>query len=261
MKSKFATFVDNVALSFLVGLLMFCWVNFVSHNKTLSTIAGSLSFCLSVIICYLVTSRIRKKLQITQRTQQKSQAVIENLQFMPAAEQISFLNKHINERNQKPHTHFIKTDQAIYFNLLLEKNLTIELLCQAIQEIQTFYPNLNCNVIILCGGYPKETKNFCKQLNIHIELWNLIETTNKLNLNPDTLQNNIKIVKEQKSFVSIFDQAFSPARFKHYCMVGIILIISSFFVPYKVYYLVFGSIMILFSILTLVLKLKNKNTR
>ena len=261
MKSKFANIVDNLAISFLLALLVYCWINFVSHNKILSTISSICAGLSAIIILFFISNKRRKTFFVNKETENKAATLFEKFRFCSAAEQIDFLNKYIQGKNKELHTHFIKTEQNIFVNELINTKLSSEDVCKIIREIKSFYPQKPDKIIILCHSVLKETKTFCKQLNTEIEFWNLVDCITKLKLDPNLISSDVKIVKPQKNWATILSYAFSPARFKSYFTIGIVLIVSSFFVLYRIYYLVFGTIMLLLAIFTLTLKLKNKSTR
>ena len=56
-------------------------------------------------------------------------------------------------------------------------------------------------------------------------------------------------VKTKKTLKNILSNLFVPTKAKQYFFCGLILIFSSLILPYKTYYLIFGSLFLMFTIL------------
>lgn len=259
MKGKFATFVDNISLGFLVGLLFFCWVNFVSHNLVFSTFSFVCATALTIMVSILLSKKKNQKQQLTEEFFKNVENIYQKLEFTPQFEQTKWIASHL-EKPDFVHTNFVETQSAIYYNEMLFDELKISDLNRIIRELKTFNPTLNKKVFVLCSGFKNETNKYAKSLNIEIELLNKMDVIKKLGLNSSSLKCETKVLKPQKNFETILLYALSPKRFKSYFFLGLVLVVSSFFVLYKIYYLIFGSILIFMSLLTLILKKKNART-
>ena len=78
----------------------------------------------------------------------------------------------------------------------------------------------------------------------------------KYNVFPESDHINKSITKF--SFKEIIKSFFSPQKSKGYFFCGFVLIFSSIILPFHIYYLVFGSLLLIFSLICKILpKLKN----
>ena len=60
---------------------------------------------------------------------------------------------------------------------------------------------------------------------------------------------NLKVEKTKIKVVDLMKSFFVPSKAKSYFLCGLILIFSSIILPFHVYYLIFGSLLLLFSII------------
>ena len=258
MKRKFATMIDNIALSLLVGVLFYCWLNFVSHKQTLCLIAATASALLCFVVCSILSKKRQKKLDISAKTIDNVDRIYQKLLFTETQAQTKWLASHT--QNATIFYDFFKQGTTIFCNALLKNKLGIEDVCQFIRKLESVFKNLkDFEIVVLCEDFEKQTKTFVESLNIKVELLNKFETAKKFGLKSETLECNIQILKPEKSFKAILDYALSPKRFRSYFLFGMLLVASSFFVIYQIYYLVFGTLFLFMSALTLILK-KKKNT-
>lgn len=162
--------------------------------------------------------------------------------------------------------------KTIKSGLLLEKDNKKTLFSMAFnQEIfnidnlaKTFAQAKNLDVnelIIVANNFDEKCKNLANAIKeIKISTLDAFDTYEKF-IEPSGILPNkvIDTSKAKLSFRQVLNYAFSKERTKHYLLFGLILIISSFFVYFKVYYLVFGSILLVFALLTRIIpKLKKE---
>lgn len=257
MKTKFAIVVDSVSLSALFAIIFYCWIYFISRTHTLAFCGALCAFFLVLILCLQTTKIKRKKQKLTKETELNIALIYEKLKLLPQNKVTIWLKQHIKE-DTRTINDFLITSCTAYFNATTNtiNKQTLEQILRYFQEIENFE---KLNLVILCESYEKEALNFANALNTKIELWNKNTFVNKLNLSHKTLNCPITIAKPVKNYHYFLKYAFSPSRFKNYLLMGLVLIVSSFFVLFKVYYLIFGTLLISLSILTLILKIKNKN--
>ena len=260
MRTKFATIFDSIGIGALVMIVVYAWVNFVSKNFALALVASICAFVLSLVVCFWVYKTKQKKFNLTKQNQQNIDDIYKRLQFCPTNSQTLWLKQSIFPDSKTICSNFFVKDGQCIYNAMLKQNFAPDDLTFAIRDIQSTTSLSHIKTItILAESVLASTKSFAKSLNIQIEILDKVEAIKKYNLVSSTLPENIKIVKQQKNYRYFLSYALSPARFKSYFLLGLILITSSFFVMFKLYYLIFGSLLIVMSIITLCLKLKNKN--
>lgn len=111
-------------------------------------------------------------------------------------------------------------------------------------------------IIILCANYNEEaaatTKNYKK---IRYTLLSLKDIYLKL-IEPTQIFPEIPIetaTKDKMTLTKLKKYAFERKRSKSYFFCGIILLLSSYFVPLRIYYLIFSGLMFISSLLCIVL--------
>ena len=60
---------------------------------------------------------------------------------------------------------------------------------------------------------------------------------------------NLKVEKPKIKFIDLIKNFFVPSKAKSYFLCGLVLIFSSIILPFHIYYLIFGSVLLLFSII------------
>ena len=139
------------------------------------------------------------------------------------------------EKDNKQHqiilaTHFDKVNQKTLLNLLDENATNVDcydIICASSEYIN---PNIYTNKSILITNKEKLYKLF-------------VETGVFPNI--EILTKNISKPK----FKDILRKFFVPEKSKSYFFCGLILIFSSIILPYHYYYIVFGSVLLMFSII------------
>ncbi|MBQ9795450.1 MAG: hypothetical protein IJW36_00615 [Clostridia bacterium] len=145
-------------------------------------------------------------------------------------------NSIIYKKNNKTHliliaTHIEKVNEFEFVNLLQGiKNVDeIEIICN------DFNPILNSRIL---NGI---NINFITKNKLYDEFFF------KHSIYPDTKILNTKT--ERKKMKEILKNFFIPVRAKSYFLCGLILIFSSIILPYHTYYLIFGSTLLILSII------------
>ena len=249
-KYKIVNLFDKLFITCTIFLIIYAWINFFIRDL-ISTFILSLIFSsgITFLIFYLFNKKNEKMLN-----NKKLLKVIETnflaFRLLSKTEQLSLINS-IVEKKFKTRilsngiafkkdnktgiiliaTQFEKISEYDFVNLLqgISSVDFIEIICNDFDEkLNTkILNNININFV---------TK---KQLYNEYFLKNLIF--------PNCEKLNIKI--ERKSFRQIAKYFFVPAKAKSYFICGLILIFSSIILPYQTYYLIFGSVLLIFSII------------
>ncbi len=104
-------------------------------------------------------------------------------------------------------------------------------------------------VYVIAKGIDRRAYSIVQLQNVNITLIK-VKTIYKFLLKHNALP-DLKPVKSKFSIRSFIDAMFSRSNFKSYAFSGAILILVSFLTPLRIYYIVLGSISLVFAILTL----------
>ena len=255
--------IDTIITSIIFFVLFFCWLNFYIKNTILSVFLSIFLTFLIVFFLFFFKSKRNKKKNLSSKKQKEATNCIVQLKFSTEADVKKYF------KNILKNDYSVKTIKS---GLLLEKDNKKILFSIAFnQEIfnidnlaKTFAQAKNLDVnelIIVANNFDEKCKNLANAIKeIKISTFDAFDTYEKF-IEPSGILPNkvIDTSKAKLSFRQVLNYAFSKERTKHYLLFGLILIISSFFVYFKVYYLVFGSILLVFALLTRIIpKLKKE---
>lgn len=249
--------IDIIITSIIFFILFFCWLNFYIKNTILSVFLGVFLTFLIVFFLFFFKSKRNKRKNFSSKKQKEATDCAVQLKFSDELEVKKYFKKILKN------DYSVKTIKS---GLLLEKeNIKILFVMNFGQEIfnidnlaKTFAQakNLNVNeIIIVANAFDEKCKSLANAIKeIKISIFDAFDTYEKF-IEPSKIFPNkvIDTSKAKLSFKQVINYAFSKERTKHYLLFGLILIISSFFVYFKVYYLVFGSILLVFALLTRIL--------
>lgn len=252
---KISRFFDILTTSTLFFMLFFCWIRFYTKNWVLSLFLAIILTFLCVFVIFFWTFKKQKKKTFNKEEQKNAHNCALQLQFSKKNCVFSFFEEILKEkfRIQKKETGFLVLDKKIFiapnFSGL---NLSFEDFVKIFAEAK----DESINELIICSNnFDETTKNFTKSIkNLKITLYDMYETYFKL-IKPSnkTPKQVVETNQKKLKFKEIFALSFSRKRTKNYALFGIILILSSFFVPFKIYYLLSGSFLLVLAVLTLIL--------
>ena len=247
-KFKFVNIVDLVFITICTFILMFAWVQFFVKSLFLSLfVSVLLTFTLMIVVRVFKSRKYNaQQLILTNNTNLiKFKLAIQTMPTLKLAQIIKqLIPTEYNPKISKNTITFIKNGSthnfALYYSSELNENNILEIL-------KTY----NCNnIVIFCSGYNRQVKEISTSFNnISVELISLeqlYEIFNKNDVNIPT--DNITLNQPKSTLKQILKRSVSREKSKGYFISGIILLISSILVPYKIYYLVFSSLLIILSL-------------
>lgn len=259
-KFKIVNLIDKLFITFSSFLIIYAWLNFYIRDLGTTFI---LSFIFSLSITYIIFFLLNKKKDKKFLTAKQNEEINKNFlafKLMTNKEKIKLLNKILSadfetkatskmityEKDNQTCSLIIATNlqkikQEDLINLLEEHNTTtnrIEIICNE------FDSNINTKII--------------KNLNIILinktKLY--LDFFQKHNTYPDTSILNEKELK--LNWKIILKNLLTEQKAKRYFILGFVLIFSALILPFKTYYLIFGTGFLICSILCKLLpKFKN----
>ena len=107
-------------------------------------------------------------------------------------------------------------------------------------------------IIVLTNEICSHAKQYIDNAHgMEIEIYNLSKTINLIIGNQSIPDCPITISKNKPTFRQYAGIIFTRAHAKGYLMSGIIIMLSSLIVPYSIYYIIMGTIMLLFALICL----------
>lgn len=248
-KFKFVNIIDTIFLSFATFLIIFAWVQFFVKNLLLSLFISAILAIATILTIRFFKNKkylakqseiansanlIRFKLAIQTLPNTKLATIIKNL--IPA----KYFAKSV-----KGDIVFNKQDNVHAFTFYYSAQLTDTKLLELIKTKK-------CDrLVVFCSSFNQDAKLISsafkdKKIEL-VDLEQLYHIFNKHNIHIDTT--NIDLNKSKISILDILKNSISRNKSKGYFLSGLILLFTSIIIPYKIYYVIFSSILFLLSLL------------
>lgn len=258
MRSILAKFVDSVSILLVGFILVFAWVRFYSGDITLSVIVALFA---SVILCvsihYFSTKNERKKIN-SQKEKRAAQSLATSLLGATKTELVDYFERIFSQNakiiakgpNYLVFEPILAQDSQYYamhstmhstfiFPCFCKIKIELDDLLEAIQLARSAHQK---NIEIFGIEFSPEVKTFAqkiKNLNItFFDQYDLYKIAKNIRA-PITIDTRVTTM----NYSDYIRFAFDAKRAKNYLLFGLILLGTSFLVPYKIYYLITGSLL------------------
>lgn len=259
---KFTRIIDNIFINFLIFLISFAWLRFLTKKIFTSFILSLFFILLFNFIKYFFNKSKEDKIKITKNLEQDienynltllSNNVRENLAFFAKLLEGKIIKKIEKENlilyhdnNDLNNLCSIIALSPMYF----ENQLNFDL---ALKQINFAIKNKAKTIIFCCNTCLPKTKIALENIdNIKVIIYDKNLTYKNLfttyNLYPEI---KFKIKKNKKiKFKDLITISFDKSRAKGYFFSGLFIFFCSFFVQYNFYYVFMSSLLFLFAILS-----------
>jgi len=261
-KSSFSFILDFIFYCFLIFFISFIWLRVYIHDNTLIIVLSSIiTLVLSTILSIIYKNKV-DKYKLSKKEMKEKKEILNKLIFSNNLEINDYLLKFFNDYKITKHREFLeikKDDEKILvFNSFTINSCDNDFILSCIKKsgklkikkIMIFASSFNKD----CPSFIKNIKEFKIKLIDFDEFY--INFIKKENIIPEN-----KIIYEEKtrySFKELLNIAFNRKKTKTYVVTGIIFLISSIFLRYNIYYIVFTTIMFLFALFSYFNKPFNK---
>lgn len=247
---KIINLFDKIFVSVSVFLIVYAWINFFIRDL-ISTFVLSLIFSSAIIflLYYILNRHIEKK--------NKSKTYLKDVEekflafrLLKQDEQINLLKSIIEKtcetQNENKLLVFNRNNKKhqILFAFMKEKLSQFDL----VNMIQNTEKDVEVLKIICCNTEPNLNTKILKNLEIEIITKNKLYDEYFLPHNIFPNCSNLNTKPERKKLKELMRNFFVPSKAKSYFLCGLILIFSSIILPFHYYYLIFGSTLLIFSI-------------
>lgn len=249
-KLKIIDLFDKLFVNICLFLLIFAWINFYLRNLWLSFVLSVIfSIAITYLVFYLLTNKSKKKNKILFASQLTNEKFL-SFRLTSLAQKIELISKKMDVEILKDE------NNNLYFEKDGKKTLLIFCLNKTIDNINIVDALENK----INAGY-ENFWIFCEKSNcdlkpddsLNVKFFDKVEISNSIV--PDDWKNMLKINSPNKlTKKEILKNIFTPQKAKSYFLCGLVLIFSSIILPFHIYYLIFGSTLILFSIICKILK-------
>lgn len=254
-KFKIVNIIDKLFITFSLFLIIYAWLNFYIGNLFCSLILALIfSFSITYILFYLLNKKQTKK----RLANEKKDLINKNFlafKLMPNKEKFKLLSQvfcsNCDYKIVKDTLTFSLENSSysiVVFNQkVLQQEDLLNLLTQ--HEIKTQ------NLLVVCENFSSSINcKILKNLNIKIvdkaDLFINYFEPNKTYPDCSILDDTIL----KPNFKNLYKKFFQNKKSKQYFWLGFLMIFSAFFLPFKIYYLVFGSGFLVCAILCKIFK-------
>ena len=259
-KSTFSFIIDFVFYSLIIFAVSYIWLRLYIHNNTLILVISLIiTLFISSILCLVLKNKISKN-KLTKKEEKIKKQILNSLLVMNNNEINNFLTQVFNN-NVKKYKDFLvilnEEKTVIFYNFsFLETDINFILnSLKTSEKLEIF------NVNIISNLFNKDCNKFVKNIkNFNIKLINFNDFYFKC-LKEQNILPNSKIKYEEKTKYSIKELlsiAFNKTKTKSYVLTGLIFLVSSLFLRYNIYYIIFTTLMFSFAMFSYFNKRFNK---
>lgn len=246
-KFRLINILDIIFITIASFLLVFAWVQFFLRNLIFSLLISAIITSSMLITIKLIKSKHLSRLQNKTRLEADILKFKLTIQTLPSTKFAQLIKK-IIPKDLDPHIQkgdIIFTNNNFPTTCTYASDLNINTLLKIIKEKPTN------SLIIFCPDYSQDVKHISTSFqNKSIKLVKLDELYpifNQHNIQIDT--SNINLHKCKLTLKEIALNAISRDKSKGYFISGIILLFTSIIIPFKIYYVIFSTILMSLSII------------
>lgn len=261
-KFKIINLFDKLFISISIFLIIYAWINFYVRNLWTTFFLSLIFSAACVFVLYYFLNKKQEKVELGKKNtdeMNKSFLVFRLTTRKQKMELLyNLLSKEFNTKldngiltyikDEKKHlvivaTHIERISENDLINLVdefLDIDVdVIDIICNDVN------PNINSKIFV------DKKITFITKQKLYLDYFS------KYQIFPDNSKIDTSITKLR--FKDILNNMFIPQKAKSYFFCGLILIFSSIILPYHIYYIVFGSLLLIFSILCKILPKLKKN--
>lgn len=244
IKSKFARFCDMFLFVTGFGIVCFAWINkYIKRNFWSLFITALICLFMAKIIWNVTTKKINKKNLKTQELK-FAQNCIDFLALNPQMATDFF--KKIFENATAENNYLIVGDTLHYFDYSSDQT-TLSTLAFLNAKTSKY------KVYLYSSALSEKCKNLiCQTKIIYVCDYDCYLLMKEKNIFPISQQKNENLQKN-KLKQSIY-QMFARKKAKPYFLYGILLLFSSFFMPYSLLYCIIGSVSVIFALVCIIFR-------
>lgn len=259
-KFNFVNLIDKIFVSIGVFLIIFSWINFYILSLW-TTFVLSLIFSFAVLfIIFYIFSKKQEKLKLNKKTIEEINQSFLDFKLLSKNDKINLINSIL----LKEHSTQILNDYIIYLKENKKHLVYLNTKISSITQDDLFniledVSQYNFDVLdVICHKSEKGiNKTILKNIAINFIDKELLYLNyfQKYQIFPENDKINKEIFKPKfKDFLSNF---ISQEKSKGYFISGLVLLFSSILLPFNTYFIVFGSVLMMFAIVCKLMKFKD----
>lgn len=244
IKSKFARICDTILFVLGFGIVCFAWINkYIKKNFWSLFITALICVIIAKIIWSLTTKQLNKNNLKTQELK-FAQNCIDYLAINPQMTTRFF--GQIFENAKVENKYLIVDDSLHYFDYSCDQT-TVSTLAFLNEKSRDY------KVYLYSSSLSEKCKKLiCQTQVVYVSDYDCYLLMKEKQIFPISIQKNENLQKNK--FKQQLFQMFARKKAKPYFLYGILLLISSFFMPYSLLYCIVGSISVIFALVCIILR-------
>lgn len=252
MKSKLGVIIDCLFICFALFLIEYFWILRLTKNAFLSIFCSILIYILTFIAIFKLSLKKYKLNKITLSDQKFAKKCFLSLMFCDNETQKNFLEKLLN-CNKVYKNLYENDDKLFYVNL---KTTCTE---SDFHEAYNYVVNSKNQkpLYFICSKTSNEFKQLLSDSPIKFELFSEVDLfllMKDKNIFPSTPDNPVTKKQYAGQLKAKFSKSLTRSHFKEFFFSGLSLVVISIVIPFSLYYLIFGTFLLILSIISLFFK-------
>ncbi len=261
MKTLFAKILDSVLIAIVVFVLIFSWVRFYTHNITLGCVAGAVFGGLASMFFYTFFNKKEQK-KLGKATDRKN-AILLGQNLLGATTQeitdyfLSLFSPQIKSIHQIKNSPFLEYYSAqndkhstLHSTILLpffdKTQFDIDDLIRVLKFMRSA-DKIRAEIYCICPSL--KAKNFASTIqNLNITFFDQFDLYAIAKHSPAIAPITINTTAYKMRLADYLSFALDKARSRNYFLFGILLLATSLLVPFKIYYLISGTVLCLIAL-------------
>ncbi len=256
MKFSITNFFKLAFRLLMIFMLVFVWVRYYSSSLNFAIWISVLITLVIEVIMNFIRKKHFEKLGLKQSEIKLADSIINKLAFNTQSQNIDLFFKILEKKESvKKHKNFLLLTNESGENFALYPafsfaDFSVDELAKALQKVK----NLKLKRLIICTkSSTKHAKDIAQKAPFEILILQKQEVYSKLfkaydyKVKQDELF-DIENVTQEIKFKDIAKNAIAPKKTKSYFFSSLVILFASYFVPYKLYYIIFASFLLVLSI-------------
>lgn len=250
-KFKIINLFDKIFITTSVFLLVYAWINFFIRDLWVTFFLSLIFSSACVFILFYLLNIRKEKKAINKEYLNDIEEKFLAFQLLDKNEKLNLIKSTLKSscKCEKIKDSLLCSEENQIYQIMIETDCEKLSQFHLIKLTSQRAKNIERLVIICCGVEQNLNRKFLKNLEIVLvdkkQLYDIYFLPNKLF--PDT--SNLNTKTDRKKITEIAKNFFVPHKAKSYFLCGLILIFSSIILPFHFYYLIFGSTLLIFSII------------
>ncbi|MBQ7977195.1 MAG: hypothetical protein IJ301_01160 [Clostridia bacterium] len=271
MRSRFSLFVDAIILFLALWLLFFAWIRFYAKTVAISALAGATLSGLIVYLVFFLGYKRNLKINLSKTEKKNAQTLALNLNFTPISQVLEFFSACLDKDYQiseicanslvlTPNSAQNSAHSTMHSTLFVPFYENKKFALSHLSTVFKLAKAKGISEVIICADeVESDVKIFTKQLNgWKFSFMDTLEFYGQYAKDKSPLPAVLDVDKPKLQRKEIIAYALNPARARHYLLFGFLLLATSFIVPFKIYYLLWGSLMCVIALLIKVIPILKK---